>query len=153
MGKEQTFLMIKPDGVQRRLIGTVITRLESKGLQMVALKMVMVESDKAKMLYRDHLEKPFYNKLIRFILSGPIVVSVWEGDEAVAITRKLIGKTDPLESHAGTIRGDLSLNVTLNVVHASDSIDNAQREMSVFFSPAELVPYDMTLDRWMKISD
>jgi len=153
MGKEMTFLMVKPDGVQRRLIGTVIARLEGKGLKLVALKMAVIGKEKAEILYRDHKGKHFYPKLIKFIQSAPVIVSVWEGDEAVAIVRKVIGKTDPLEASSGTIRGDLSINVTLNIVHASDSIKNALREMNIFFPSTELNSYSMSLDKWMRTSD
>ena len=153
MGKEMTFLMVKPDGVQRRLIGTVIAKLEGKGLKLAALKMVVIEKEKAEILYREHKEKHFYPKLIKFILSAPVIVSVWQGDEAVAIVRKVIGKTDPLEASAGTIRGDHSINVTLNIVHASDSVKNARREIDIFFLPAEFNSYSMSLDKWMSIGD
>ena len=146
---ETTFLMIKPDGIQRKLTGEILRRLENKGLKLVAIKMVRIDPATAAALYREHRQKPFYQKLICFIQSSPVLVTAWEGFEAVKLVRKLVGQTDPLAARPGTIRGDFSLNVTFNVVHASDSRKNAHRELTLFFNPDEIHEYRLTVNRWM----
>ncbi|NLA46468.1 MAG: nucleoside-diphosphate kinase [Firmicutes bacterium] len=141
--------MVKPDGVQRKLVGEVITRLEKKGLQPVAIKMMQMEPELAARHYGEHRGKPFYESLISFITSGPVVAMVWEGDNAVAVARSLIGATNPQEAAPGTIRGDLALFTGNNLVHGSDSLESARREIGLFFNEAELCSYRSVLDEWI----
>ncbi|HPZ42322.1 MAG: nucleoside-diphosphate kinase [Dethiobacteria bacterium] len=147
--KERTFIMVKPDGVQRKLVGEVIGRLEKKGLQMVAMKMMQIEPELAARHYGEHRGKPFYESLISFITSGPVVAMVWEGENAVSVSRGLIGATDPQEAAPGTIRGDLALFTGNNLVHGSDSLESARREISLFFKDTELCSYRVALDGWI----
>lgn len=147
---ERTYVMVKPDGVQRALVGEVIARLERKGLKLVGLKMIQVSRDLAETHYSAHRDKPFFPGLIEFITSGPVVAMVWEGERAVAVVRCLMGATDPLKAEAGTIRGDFGLDVGMNIVHGSDSPESAEREIALFFRPEELVSYSRDLDRWVK---
>lgn len=141
--------MVKPDGVQRGLVGEVIDRLAKKGIQLVALKMMQVSPELAGRHYGEHQGKPFYDSLIAFITSGPVVAMVWEGDDVVAITRRLIGDTDPREALPGTIRGDLALFTGNNLVHGSDSPESAGREIALFFDKNEICRYRLVLDDWV----
>ncbi len=141
--------MVKPDGVQRKLVGEVIGRLEKKGLQPVAIKMMQIDPELASRHYGEHRGKPFYESLISFITSGPVVAMVWEGDNAVAVSRTLIGATDPQEADPGTIRGDLALFTGNNLVHGSDSLESARREIGLFFDEAELCSYKAVLNDWI----
>lgn len=141
--------MVKPDGVQRKLVGEVIGRLEKKGLQPVAIKMMQIDPELASRHYGEHRGKPFYESLISFITSGPVVAMVWEGDNAVAVSRTLIGATDPQEADPGTIRGDLALFTGNNLVHGSDSLESARREIGLFFNEAELCSYRAVLNDWI----
>ncbi|NMD42648.1 MAG: nucleoside-diphosphate kinase [Firmicutes bacterium] len=141
--------MVKPDGVQRGLVGEVIDRLAKKGIQLVALKMMQVSPELAGRHYGEHQGKPFYDSLIAFITSGPVVAMVWEGDDVVAITRRLIGDTDPREALPGTIRGDLALFTGNNLVHGSDSPESAGREIALFFDESEICRYRLVLDDWV----
>ncbi|PSR27635.1 MAG: nucleoside-diphosphate kinase [Sulfobacillus thermosulfidooxidans] len=135
----QTFVMVKPDGVRRGLVGEVIHRLEQKGLRLKAMKLIQVTPELAGKHYEEHRDKPFYGELISFITSGPSVPMVWEGREAVQVARTLMGTTDPVKAQPGTIRGDFALAITENIVHGSDSEESAEREISIYFSPEELV--------------
>lgn len=139
--RERTFLMIKPDGVQRGLVGNIIARLEGKGLKLVAMKIMHLTRDLAARHYSEHKDKPFYDSLIEFITSAPVVAMAWEGDNAVEIVRTLIGETDPKKSLPGTIRGDLAVYTGKNVVHGSDSSASASREIDLFFSSDEICSY------------
>jgi nucleoside-diphosphate kinase len=141
--REQTFLMVKPDGVLRGLIGNIINRLENKGLKLVAMKMVHISSDLAARHYEEHVGKPFYEGLINFITSSPIVAMVWEGDDAVEIARTMIGATDPRKAAAGSMRGDLAVFTGKNIVHGSDSLNSAKREITLFFNEKELCSYTL----------
>ncbi len=134
-----TFVMVKPDGVKRGLVGEVIGRLEQKGLQLRAMKLLQVTPDLAAKHYAEHQDKPFYDELITFITSGPSVPMVWEGREAVQVARTLMGATDPVKAVPGTIRGDFALAITENIVHGSDSHESAEREIAIYFSPEELL--------------
>lgn len=136
---ERTFVMVKPDGVERGLAGEVIRRLEAKGLRLVAMKLLRVGRELAEEHYAAHRERPFFGELVGFITSGPAVAMVWEGKGAVAVVRLLMGATDPAAAAPGTIRGDLALDIGRNVVHGSDSPEAAAREISLFFRPEELV--------------
>jgi nucleoside-diphosphate kinase len=131
--------MIKPDGVKRRLVGEIISRFEKRGLNIIGLKMVQMDRSIAEKLYEEHKGKSFFEELINYVTSGPVVCMVVEGDEAVSVVRKMIGNTDPKEAPPGTIRGDYALSKAENVIHASDSEEKAKREMSIFFSEDELV--------------
>lgn len=133
MATQRTFVMVKPDGVERRLVGEVITRLERKGLTLVDLRMLTIDEDLARRHYAEHVEKPFFADLAAFITRGPVVAMVWEGEDAVAVVRTLMGPTDPAKAPPGTIRGDFGLVVTENIVHGSDSAGSADRETTLFF--------------------
>ncbi len=147
MGKrEQTFLMVKPDGVQRGLVGSVISRLENKGLKLVAMKMIYIESELASRHYGEHKGKPFYDGLIEFITSSPVVAMVWEGDDVVEMVRSLIGATDPRKAAPGTMRGDLAVFMGKNIVHGSDSLESAEREINLFFSENEIHSYRQPIE-------
>ena len=141
METEQTLVLIKPDGVQRGLIGEIVGRYERKGLKIVGMKLQQLPLTTAETLYAVHYGKPFYETLLRFITSAPLVVLAVEGRNAIELVRILNGATDPLASQPGSIRGDFSLNVTHNVVHASDSPENARRELGILFAPEELYAY------------
>lgn len=133
MAEQSTFVMIKPDGVERGLIGEVIGRFERKGLRLEAMRMLHIDEDLARRHYAEHVEKPFFGDLLAFITSGPVVAMRWSGDEAVSVVRSLMGATDPKKSAPGTIRGDFGLIVTENLVHGSDSPESAERELRLFF--------------------
>jgi nucleoside-diphosphate kinase len=146
---ERTFVMVKPDGVQRGLVGEIISRLERKGLKIVALKMLSIEDGLAKEHYSEHAEKPFFQSLIEYITSGPVVAMVVEGREAVRVVRTLVGATNPIEAQPGTIRGDYGLDIGRNVVHASDSLESAEREISLFFDADEIIEYPRMDEEWI----
>jgi nucleoside-diphosphate kinase len=138
---EKTFVILKPSTVARGMIGNVLTRFENKGLKIVAMKMTWITREKADNLYAVHKTKPFYESLVKYMTSGPVVAMVVEGEAAVTVIRKVIGKTNPKEAEAGTIRGDFAMNTEKNVIHASDSVENAKTEMSIFFTPEEILTY------------
>ena len=138
---ERTFVMIKPDSVVRGLIGEVLSRLERKGLKIVGLRLIHMSADEANSLYAVHKGKPFFNDLIAFIRSAPVVVMAVEGESAVAVVRRLIGFTDAKEAAPGTVRGDLSCSKSMNIIHASDSLDNAKMELSIFFRDSDIIKY------------
>jgi nucleoside-diphosphate kinase len=146
---QQTLILLKPDGVQRRLVGEVIGRLERKGLRLVALKLVKCSRELAERHYAVHKGKPFYESLISFLTSGPTVAMVWEGREAVAACRALMGLTDGAKSPPGTIRGDFGLSIQNNLVHGSDSPENAKAEIDLWFAATELVGYVPTDASWV----
>ena len=136
--EERTFVAIKPDGVQREIVGEIIKRFESKGYKITALKMLQVTDEQAKAHYAEHEGKPFYPRLIRYIQSGPIVAMVVEGYNAVAGVRHLMGATDPDKAEVGTIRADFAQVMEYNVVHGSDSVESAEREIAIYFKPEEI---------------
>ena len=140
MAVEKTLVLVKPDGVKRGLIGEVIRRFERKGLRIRALKMLWMTREQAEEFYSVHREKPFFNDLVLFITSGPIVAMVLEGDEAISVVRLMIGATDGRKAQPGTIRGDFALSIQDNVVHASDSPESFEREFKVIFKEDEVVP-------------
>lgn len=133
MASQRTLVLVKPDGVRRKLVGEIIRRLEAKTLDIVAMKMMTVDEELAKRHYEEHLQKPFFPELLSFITSGPVVAMCVEGDEAVGVVRTVMGATDPKKSPPGTIRGDLGLITTENLVHGSDSPESAARELGLFF--------------------
>jgi nucleoside-diphosphate kinase len=138
---EREFIMVKPDGVQRAHIGEIITRIEKVGLKIVAMKILQVTRKQAEKHYAVHKEKPFYEGLIKYITSGPVVAMVVEGWDAVKHTRRLVGATDPHNAIPGSIRGDYSLDIQRNIVHAADSVENAKTEYSIYFDEEELIFY------------
>jgi nucleoside-diphosphate kinase len=138
---DRTFVMVKPDGVRRGLIGNIVSRMEAKGLKLVAAKLELLPEARVTEQYREHLEKPFFPGLKEYIMSGPCFLMVWEARDAAAIARKVIGATNPAEAEPGTIRGDLALDIGRNVVHGSDSPASAEREIGIHFTPGELTDY------------
>ncbi|MCC5893673.1 nucleoside-diphosphate kinase [Exiguobacterium sp.] len=131
---EKTFLMVKPDGVARGLIGEIITRFENKGYTLNRLEMMTPSKETAEAHYAEHNEKPFFGELVAFLTSGPVVAMEWEGENVIAVSRMMIGKTNPLDAQPGTIRGDLASTMSQNVIHGSDSLESAERELSLWFA-------------------
>ncbi|MED4127074.1 MULTISPECIES: nucleoside-diphosphate kinase [Shouchella] len=146
---ERTYVMIKPDGVQRNLIGQIVSRFEQKGFKLVAGKLVTLSKETAETHYGEHREKPFFNELVTFITSGPVFAMVWEGEQVVKISRHLIGATNPAEATPGSIRGDYAIQVGMNVIHGSDSTESADREIGIFFSEEELSTYEKNTNVWV----
>jgi nucleoside-diphosphate kinase len=149
MGKERTFVMIKPDGVQRGLIGTIINRFEQKGLKIVALKLVHVSRDLAEKHYGVHKGKPFFEPTVNYIISSPVVAMVLEGENAIQNVRMMMGKTNPSEASPGTIRGDYGQIIGRNIVHGSDGPDTATFEIDLWFSPDEILMYSRIDEEWL----
>ena len=133
--------MLKPDAVKRKLAGSIITRLEDKGLKIVAAKMIIISEDLAQKHYAEHSEKPFFKDLVDYITSGPVLATVIEGGECISLIRKMVGATNPKEADLGTIRGDYAIDTGRNIIHASDSPASAQREIALFFQDDELCHY------------
>jgi nucleoside-diphosphate kinase len=146
---EKTFVIIKPDGVQRALVGEVITRLERRGLHLIGSKFLTVSKELAETHYSVHVGKPFYTSLLNYICSGPVLAMVWEGDNAVAAVRQTMGATNPLEATPGTIRHDFALSTGRNLTHASDSVDNALKEIALWFKPEEIFSWTRDGDGWV----
>jgi len=141
--------LLKPDAVQRGLVGEIISRLERKGLKLVAARLMQVTRELAHRHYGDHVGKPFFEGLVEFITSGPLMALVVEGDNAVEVVRKTMGATNPQDAAPGTVRGDLAASIGQNLIHGSDSTDSAAREIELFFTPEEIVQYQRELDRWI----
>lgn len=146
---EKTFLMVKPDGVQRGLIGEIVKRFEQKGFQLAAAKLIVMTREQAEFHYDQHKGKSFYEDLIRFITSGPVFAMVWQGEQVIALSRAMMGKTDVLEAAAGTIRGDFAVHTRMNLIHGSDSPESAEREIGNFFKPEEIVEYQKQIEPWI----
>jgi nucleoside-diphosphate kinase len=146
---ERTLIIVKPDGVQRGLVGEILRRLEARGLKLAGLKLMAVPRALAEKHYAEHEGKPFYNGLIGYITASPVVVGVFEGKDAIAIVRRTVGATKPAEAEPGTIRGDLALEIGRNLIHASDGLETAQREVALWFTDAELVSWERAADRWI----
>lgn len=146
---ERTFLAVKPDGVQRGLVGEIIGRLEAKGFTLVGLKLLSVSRELAEQHYGVHKEKPFFPGLVNFITSGPVVAMVWEGDGVVAAARKMIGATNPLNAEPGTIRGDYGVNIGRNIIHGSDAVETARYEIGLWFAEDDLVSWQPTMTSWI----
>jgi nucleoside-diphosphate kinase len=146
---ERTFIMVKPDGVQRNLIGEIVSRFEKKGFQLVGAKLMQVSRELAEQHYAEHKERPFFGELVDFITSGPVFAMVWEGENVIAAARQMMGKTNPQEAAPGTIRGDFGLTVGKNVIHGSDSPQSAEREINLFFKEEELVNYSKLINQWV----
>ena len=146
---ERTLVLVKPDGVHRGLVGAVISRLERKGLKIVAAMMVWPGEELVRTHYAEHEGKPFYRPLVDFLTSGPVMAMVMEGDGAIAVVRSLVGATDPAKAAPGTIRGDMGLRVSRNVVHASDSPASAEREVALWFPDGPFLEYERTDEGWL----
>jgi len=146
---ERTFVMVKPDGVQRGLVGEIIRRLEQRGLKLIGLKMLQLDQELAERQYAEHKGKAFFEGLISFVTAGPVVCMVWEGDGAIAQVRTLMGKTNPQEAAPGTIRGDFAQQTGRNIIHGSDSAASAAREIALLFTERELVTYVRQDEPWL----
>lgn len=150
---ERTLILLKPDCVQRRLVGRILSRFEDKGLNIVAMKMLQVTPELARRHYAEHVHKPFYPALEQFITASPIIAAVLEGLEAIRVVREMLGPTSGLKAPPGTIRGDFSSSRQMNLVHASDGAEAAQREIALYFRPEELFPSTPTLAPWFRAAD
>jgi nucleoside-diphosphate kinase len=150
---EQTFILFKPDCIQRRLVGRVLARFEEKGLNVVAMKMLQVTPDLSRLHYAEHLAKPFYPALEKFITASPVIAAVIEGLEAIRVVREMLGATSGLKAAAGTIRGDYSSSRQMNLIHASDGADAARREIDLYFKSGEIHSYSPTLTPWLRAAD
>ena len=146
---ERTLILVKPDGVQRCIAGEIISRLERRGLKIAGLKLLQMDRALAEKHYAVHKEKPFFNGLVKFITSGPIIAAVLEGEKAIESARQTMGATDPKKAAPGTIRADLGINLEHNLIHGSDSPENAEKEISIFFKPEEVITYSRDIDRWL----
>ena len=146
---ERTFIAIKPDGVQRSLIGEIIGRFEAKGFTLVGMKLMKASRELAEQHYGEHKDKPFFGGLVDFITSGPLVAMVWEGKGVVASSRALIGATNPLTSNPGTIRGDFGIDIGRNIIHGSDAVETVNREIALWFSESELTSWDSSMTSWI----
>ncbi|QOY35851.1 nucleoside-diphosphate kinase [Anaerobacillus isosaccharinicus] len=146
---ERTYLMVKPDGVQRNLVGEIVSRFENKGFQLVGAKLLTVTREMAETHYAEHKERPFFGELVDFITSGPVFAMVWEGENVISIARTMMGATNPKDALPGTIRGDFAAKLSMNVIHGSDSVESAAREIGIFFKEEELNNYEKTIGTWV----
>ena len=150
---ERTLVLFKPDCVQRGLVGRILGRFEDKGFSVIAMKMLQVTPDLAKKHYAEHVDKPFYPGLERYITSSPLIAAILEGPEVIRVVREMLGATSGLQAAAGTIRGDFGRSRQMNLVHASDGPDAASREMEIYFTADEIQGYERTMTRWLKADD
>lgn len=146
---EKTFIMIKPDGVQRNLIGQIVARFEAKGFNLVGAKLMQVSRELAEQHYAEHKERPFFGELVDFITSSPVFAMVWEGNNVIATARNMMGKTNPADAAPGTIRGDFAVSVGMNIIHGSDSPESAAREIGLWFANDEVLSVEKTIQRWV----
>lgn len=146
---EKTFLMVKPDGVQRGLIGEIVKRFEQKGFQLIGSKLTVITREQAEFHYAEHKGKEFFERLVTFITSGPVFAMVWQGEQIISLSRTMIGKTNSLEATPGTIRGDFAVHTNLNLIHGSDSPESATREIGNFFKVDELFEYSKVIQPWI----
>jgi len=146
---ERSLVLIKPDAIQRGLAGEIISRLEKKGLKIVAMKMLRMDNTLAQRHYAIHKGKVFFDDLVNFITSGPVIAIILQDKNAVQIIRQMMGETDPAKAHGGTIRGDFGIDIGHNLVHGSDSLENASKEIDLFFSAEDIFNYDRELDTWI----
>ena len=146
---EQTLVLVKPDGVQRGLVGEIAGRLERRGLKLVGMKLMQVDEALAHSHYGEHVDRPFFAGLVSFITSGPVVAMAWEANNAVEIVRGTMGVTNPANAAPGTIRGDLGVDIGRNLIHGSDSPESAERELALFFQPEEILAYSRSNDGWI----
>ncbi|ANU17361.1 nucleoside-diphosphate kinase [Planococcus maritimus] len=146
---EKTFLMVKPDGVQRNVIGEIVSRFEKKGYHLAGAKLMQIPTELAEQHYGEHKERPFFGELVDFITSGPVFAMVWEGENVILTARQMMGATNPKDAAPGTIRGDFAVTVGKNMIHGSDSAESAGREIGLFFKEEELVSYEKTMNNWV----
>ena len=146
---ERTFIMVKPDGVQRGLIGEIVNRFEQKGFKLVGAKLMQISTSLAEQHYGEHKERPFFGELVEFITSGPVFAMVWEGEDVISISRNMIGATNPQEATPGSIRGDYAVTVGKNIIHGSDSPESAKREINLFFKEEELIDETKQDNDWI----
>ncbi len=146
---ERTFIMIKPDGVQRNLVGLILSRFEQKGYKLVGMKLMQISRELAEKHYAEHVGKPFFQGTVGYITSSPVVAMVWEGKNVVAGAREMMGATNPNNAVAGSIRGTYGLDISRNVIHGSDSPASAEREINLYFAPGELIEYTKAADLWL----
>lgn len=146
---ERTLVLVKPDGMQRGLAGEILARLERRGLKIVGLKLLHMDEALARRHYAVHEGKPFFEGLVRYITSSPVIAAVFEGTAAVAVVRNAMGATNPADAASGSIRGDLAMEIGRNLIHGSDSVENAGKEIALFFRPDELVSWERDVDRWV----
>lgn len=146
---EKSLVLIKPDAIQRGLTGEIVTRLERKGLKIIAMKMLQMDKSLAQRHYAIHKGKAFFDRLVDFITSSPTIAIVFQGKDAVGVIRRTIGATDPVQARAGTIRGDFGLDIEHNLVHGSDSAENASKEIELFFSTEEIIDYHKDVNKWI----
>jgi nucleoside-diphosphate kinase len=153
MANERSLILFKPDAVQRRLCGELLSRIENKGLKIVGMKMLQVTPELSRQHYAEHVSKPFYPLLESFITSGPVIALAVEGPDAVSVMRAMLGSTNGRQAAPGTIRGDFGVSRQMNLVHGSDSVEAAQRELAIYFKPGELIEYQPTLTPWVCAPD
>ncbi|MGC8992693.1 MAG: nucleoside-diphosphate kinase [Thermoplasmata archaeon] len=146
----RTLIILKPDAIQRNLVGEIISRIEKKGLKITAMKMVLLSRERAEKLYEIHRDKKFFNDLVNYITSGPVIAMIVEGNDVINVVRKLMGKTNGAEAEPGTIRGDYSTSIEKNLIHGSDSEESFKREMPVFFTEEEIIKYTKMDENWIK---
>ncbi|SEA61600.1 nucleoside-diphosphate kinase [Thalassobacillus cyri] len=146
---EKTFLMVKPDGVQRNLVGEIVSRFENKGFKLAGAKLMIIPAELAEKHYGEHKDKPFFGELVDFITSGPVFAMVWEGENVIATARQMMGSTKPQDALPGTIRGDFGVTVGKNVIHGSDSPESAEREIGLFFEEDKVLSYDKNDQNWV----
>lgn len=146
---EKTFLMVKPDGVQRNLIGEIVQRFEKKGFKLCGAKLMQIPEELAQQHYAEHKERPFFGELVTFITSGPVFAMVYEGENVIKTAREMMGKTNPAEAAPGTIRGDYGVTVGKNIIHGSDSAESAEREINLFFNESEIISYTKQDNDWI----
>lgn len=146
---EKSLVLIKPDAMQRGLAGEIVTRLERKGLKIIAMKMLQMDKNLAQRHYAIHKGKVFFDKLVDFITSSPTIAIVFQGKDAVGVIRRTMGETDPVKAQAGTIRGDFGLDIEHNLIHGSDSAENASKEIELFFSTEEIIDYHKDINKWI----
>ncbi|MEZ4592345.1 MAG: nucleoside-diphosphate kinase [Chloroflexota bacterium] len=147
---ERTLILVKPDGVQRGLMGEIVSRFERRGLKLLGMKFIQMSEDLANQHYAVHKERPFFNDLVSYITSGPVLAMVWEGKDAIAAARSTIGATKPAEATPGSIRGDFGMEIGRNLVHGSDSPENGVKESNLFFAPEELVTWTRATESWIR---
>jgi len=145
---EKTFIMVKPDGVQRGLVGEIVRRFEAKGFTLAGAKLMQITEELAQEHYGEHKERPFFGELVDFITSGPVFAMVWEGENVISVSRTMIGATNPQEANPGSIRGDYAVTVGKNIIHGSDAPESAEREIGLFFQE-DLIDYDKVADKWI----
>ncbi|MTV48503.1 nucleoside-diphosphate kinase [Heliobacillus mobilis] len=146
---ERTYLMIKPDAVQRGLIGEIVSRFEKKGFKLVAMKFLRLTKEMAEKHYAEHVGKPFFAGLVEYIISGPVVAMCWEGKDVVTVSREMMGATNPAKAAPGTIRGTFAVDIGRNVIHGSDSPESAERELAIYFDSCEFVEWDRSVQAWI----